>query len=130
MHVHIKYTYSEKGTRNGRIYPPEVLEKAFNAPAFKELCNNKALPIFSEDSKFISVGTATLEDKRVVAIDGEVFDPTYIKLLEDFKESIAFTLAGTGEVEYKDDKAIVTEVSFTHAVFSPCPAVDIKERCY
>lgn len=130
MKVSMKYAYPEKGTRNGRIYPPEVLEKAFNEPAFKELCNTKALPILSEDNKFIGMGTAMLEDKRVVAIDGEVFDSTYIKLLKDFKDSVAFTLAGTGAVEYTDDKAVVTEVDFTHAMFTPCPAVDIKERCY
>ena len=126
----MKYAYSEKGTRNGRIYPPEVLEKAFNEPAFKELCDTKALPILSEDNKLIGMGTATLEDKRVVAIDGEVFDSTYIKLLKDFKDSVAFTLAGTGAVEYTDNKAVVTEVGFTHAMFTPYPAVDIKERCY
>lgn len=30
MRVTIKYAYSENGTRNGRIYSQEVLEKAFN----------------------------------------------------------------------------------------------------
>lgn len=130
MKVSMKYAYPEKGTRNGRIYPPEVLEQAFNEPAFKELCNTKALPILSEDNKLIGMGTATLEDKRVVAIDGEVFDSTYIKLLKDFKDSVAFTLAGTGVVEYTDDNAVVAEVDFTHAIFTPYPTVDIKERCY
>ena len=130
MKVTMKYAYPEKGTRNGRIYPPEVLEKAFNAPAFKELCNTKALPILSEDNKLIGMGTATLEDKRVVAIDGEVFDSTYIKLLKDLKDSVVFTLAGTGAVEYTDDKAVVTEVAFTHAMFTPCPAVDRQEIQY
>ena len=130
MKVSIKYAYPEKGTRNGRIYSPEVLEKAFNEPAFKELCSTKALPILSEDNKLIGMGTATLEDKRVVAIDGEVFDSTYTKLLKDFKDSVAFTLVGTGSVEYTDDKAVVTEVDFTHAAFTPCPAVDCKEIYY
>jgi hypothetical protein len=127
MRVSMKYAYPEKGTRNGRVYPPEVLEKAFNEPAFKELCSTEALPILSEDNKFIGTGTATLEDKMVVTIDGEIFDSTYIKLLKDFKDSVAFTLAGTGAVEYTDDKAVVTEVDFTHAMFTPCPAVDCKE---
>ena len=130
MRVTMKYAYPEKGTRNGRIYSQEVLEKAFNEPAFKELCSTKALPILSEDNKFIGIGTATLEDKRVVAIDGEIFDSTYIKLLKDFKDHAAFTLVGTGAVEYTDNKAVVTEVNFTHAMFTPYPAVDIKERCY
>lgn len=126
----MKYAYPEKGTMNGRIYPPEVLEKAFNKPAFKELCNTKALPILSKDNKLIGLGTATLEDKRVVAIDGEVFDSTYIKLLKDFKDSVAFTLAGTGTVEYTEDKAVVTEAKFTHAMFTPYPAVDGTEIQY
>ena len=130
MKVSMKYAYPEKGTRNGRIYPPEVLEKAFNEPAFKELCSTKALPILSEDNKLIGIGMATLEDKRVVAIDGEVFDSTYTKLLKDFKDSVAFTLVGTGSVEYTDDKAVVTEANFTHAMFTPCPAVDCKEIHY
>ena len=130
MRVTVKYTYPEKGTRNGRIYSQEVLEKAFNKPAFKELCGTKALPILSEDDKFIGTGTATLEDKRVVVIDGEIFDSTYIKLLKDFKDRAAFTLAGTGVVEHTDDKAVVTEVAFTHAMLTTCPAVDCKEIQY
>lgn len=130
MRVTVKYAYPEKGTRNGRIYPQEVLEKAFNEPAFKELCETKALPILSEDNKFIGMGTAMFEDKRVVAIDGEIFDSTYIKLLKDFKDRAAFTLAGTGAVEYTDDKAVVTEVAFTHAMFTSYPTVDCKEIQY
>ena len=130
MRVTMKYAYPEKGTRNGRIYSQEVLEKAFNEPAFKELCGTKALPILSEDNKLIGIGTATLEDERLVAIDGDIFDSTYIKLLKDFKDSVAFTLAGTGAVEYTDDKAVVTEVDFTHAMFTPCPAVDGTEIHY
>ncbi len=130
MKVSMKYAYPEQGTRNGRVYPPEVLEKAFNKPAFKELCSTKALPILSEDNKLIGIGTATLENYRVVAVDGEVFDSTYIKLLKDFKDSVAVTLAGTGAVEYTDDKAVVTEVDFTHAMFTPCPAVECINKIY
>ncbi len=125
MQVHMKYAYPEQGTRNGRVYPPDVLEKAFSEPAFKEACMNNTLPIVSEDEKLIGMGTATLEDLRVVEVRGDIFDPTYIKLLKDFKDSVVFTLAGTGAVEYTDDKAVVTEVDFTHAMFTPCPAVDV-----
>ncbi len=127
MKVHIKYAYPEQGTRNGRVYPPEVLEKAFSEPAFREACINKALPIVSEDNQLIGMGTATLKNGRAVLIDGEVFNPTYIKLLKVCKDSVAFTLAGTGAVEYTDDKAVVTEVNFTHAMFTPCPAVDVYD---
>ena len=131
MKVHMKYAYPESGTRNGRFYSPEVLEKAFNEPAFKEACMNTALPIVSEDEKLIGMGTAKLEDYRVVNIDGDIFDPTYIKLLKDFKDSVAFTLAGTGSVEYANDKVVVTKVNYTHAMFTPYPAVDVydKEFC-
>lgn len=131
MKVHMKYAYPEHGTRNGRFYSSGVLVKAFNEPAFKELCVNKALPILSEDQKLIGMGTAKLEDYRVVSIDGDIFDPTYIKLLKDFKDIAALTLAGTGMIECIDDKTVITKADFTHAMFTPYPAVDIydKEFC-
>ena len=131
MKVHMKYAYPEHGTRNKRIYPPEVLEKAFNEPAFKEACMNVELPIVSEDNHFIGMGTAKLEDGRVVTIDGEISHPTYIKLLSDYKDKASFTLYGTGAVEYTDDKAVVTDVKFISAMFTPNPAVDVcsKEFC-
>lgn len=131
MRVHMKYAYPEQGTCNGRIYPQEVLEKAFNEPAFKEACMNTELPIVSEDNHWIGMGTAKLEDGRVVTIDGKISHPTYIELLSDYKYSTAFTLYGTGTVEYTDDKAVVTDVNFISAMFTPNPAVDIidKEFC-
>ena len=131
MKVRMKYAYPEQGTRNRRVYSPEVLEKAFNEPAFKEACMNTELPIVSEDNHWIGVGTAKLEDGRVVTIDGEISHPTYIKLLSEHEDKAAFTLYGTGEVEYTDDKAVVSEVKFLSAMFTPCPAVDVldKEFC-
>ena len=131
MKITCKYTYPENGTRNKRIYSPEVLEKAFNEPAFKEACMNAWLPIVSEDNHWIGIGTAKLEDGRVVTIDGEISHPTYVKLLSDYKDKASFTLYGTGAVEYTDDKAVVTEVKFISAMFTPNPTVDIydKEFC-
>ena len=123
MQVSVKYTYPENGTRNGRIYPPEVLEKAFSAPAFVEHCENQTLPVVSEDTKLIGIGTASLEDYRVVTIDAEVFDPTYTKILKEFPDTVGITLAGIGTVKYADDKAVVTDIDFTHAMFTPYPAV-------
>lgn len=76
------------------------------------------------------MGTATLEDYKVVRVDAEIFDSTYIKILKESKNSSALTLAGTGAVEYTDDKAIVTVVDFTHAMFTPCPAVEVNEIQY
>lgn len=128
MKVHMKYTYPENGTRNGRIYPPDVLEKAFNEPAFKEACMNVELPIVSEDNHFIGMGTAKLEDGRVVIIDGEISHPTYIKLLSAYKDKASFTLYGTGAVEYTDDKAVVTDVKFISVMFTPNPAVDVYDK--
>ena len=125
MKVQMKYMYPEKGTRNGRVYSQEVLEKAFNQPAFKEACMNTELPIVSEDNHWIGIGTAKLEDGRVVVIDGEISHPTYIKLLRECEDKVAFTLFGTGSVEYTDDKTVVTEVKFTSAMFTPNPAVDV-----
>lgn len=125
MKITCKYVYPETGTRNGRFYPREVLEKAFNAPTFKEACENIEVPIVSEDNHWIGVGTAKLEDGRVVTIDGEISHPTYVKLLSDYKDKAFFTLYGTGAVEYTDDKAVVTEVKFISAMFTPNPAVDI-----
>ena len=130
MRITMKYAYPEKGTRNGRIYPPEVLEKAFNEPSFKERCISNSVPVTSDDGKLIGIGTATLEDYKVVRIDAEIFDPAHVKILREFKDKAVFTLAGTGSVEYTDDKAVVTEVNFTHAMFTPCPAVDYKEIQY
>ena len=131
MKVRMTYAYPEQGTRNRRVYSQEVLEKAFNEPAFKEACMNAELPIVSEDNHWIGIGTAKLEDGRVVIIDGEISHPTYVKLLSDYKDKASFTLYGTGAVEYADDKAVVTEVKFTSAMFTPHPAVDVydKEFC-
>ena len=131
MKVHMKYAYPEHGTRNKRIYPPEVLEKAFNESAFKEACENIVLPIVSENNHLIGIGTAKLEDGRVVTIDGEISHPTYIKLLRECEDSTAFTLYGTGKVESVDNKLEVTEVKFISAMFTPNPTVDVydKEFC-
>ena len=131
MKVRIKYAYPEQGTRNGRVYSQEVLEKAFNETAFKEACMNVGLPIVSEDNHWIGVGTAKLEDGRVVTIEGEISHPTYVKLLREHEDKVSFTLYGTGAVEYTDDKAVVSEVKFLSAMFTPRPAVDVldKEFC-
>lgn len=61
MKVSMRYAYPEHGTRNGRIYPKEVLEKAFNESAFKDACLNNELPIVSEDNHFIGMGKQSLK---------------------------------------------------------------------
>mgnify|MGYP007037151529 CR=1 FL=1 len=53
MKITCKYTYPETGTRNGRVYSREVLEKAFNDPVFKGYNESKAIPVKSEYDDFI-----------------------------------------------------------------------------
>lgn len=124
MKVSIKYAYPEKGTRNGRIYSPEVLEKAFNESAFKELCLAKALPIKDEAGELIGIGTAYLEDGRVVAIDAEVFSPPHIKAIKAAERSFGFTLAGYGNTVHKNGIEVVTDFTIDSAMLCAHPAVD------
>jgi hypothetical protein len=131
MKVITKYVYPSEGTRNGRVYPADVLEKAFSEPAFKELCTTKAIPVKSEYHDLIGYATANLEDDRVVTVDAEVFDPTYIKAIREAGDSIGFTLAGTGAVEYKDGgPGIVTEFNVDCAMLYSRPAVDCITKIY
>lgn len=130
MRVTIKYTYPEKGTRNGRIYSPEVLEKAFNEPAFKERCLANAVPIKDEAGEFIGMGTAYLEDGRVVTIDAEVFSPPHIKAIKAAERSFGFTLAGHGNTVYKNGIEVVTDFTIDSAMLCEYPAVDCSMEVY
>lgn len=130
MRVTIKYAYPEKGTRNGRIYSPEVLEKAFNEPAFKERCLANAVPIKDEAGEFIGVGTAHLEDGRVVTIDAEVFSPAHINALKIAERSVGFTLAGYGNVVHDNGINIVTDFTIESALLCEHPAVDCSMELY
>lgn len=124
MKVSIKYAYPEKGTRNGRIYSSEVLEKAFNESAFKELCLAKALPIKDETGELIGMGTAYLEDGRVVNIDAEVFSPPHIKAIKAAERSFGFTLAGYGNTVHKNGMEVVTDFTIDSAMLCAHSAVD------
>ena len=124
MRVTIKYAYPENGTRNGRIYSQEVLEKAFNEPAFKELCLAKALPIKDEADELIGTGTALLEDGRVVTKDAELFSPAHIKALKVAEHNFGFTLAGYGNVVHNNGVNIVTDFTIDSAILCAHPAVD------
>lgn len=130
MKVTTKYVYPEKGTRNGRVYSREVLEKAFSAPAFTELCENKAIPVKSEYHDLIGYATAYLEDGTAVAVEAEIFHPTYIDALRLANDSIGFTLAGTGAVEYRDDISVVTELNINCVMLYSKPAVDCTTKIY
>ncbi len=124
MRVAVKYAYPEKGTRNGRIYSPEVLEKAFNEPAFKERCLASAVPIKDEAGEFIGIGTASLEDGRVVTIDAEVFSPPHINALKIADRNVGLTLAGYGNVVHRNGVNIVTDFTIDSAMLCTHPAVD------
>ena len=130
MGVTIKYAYPEKGTRNGRIYSQEVFEKAFNEPAFKELCLAKALPIKDEAGELIGVGTAYLKDGRVVTIDAEVFSPPHIKAIKVAERNLGFTLAGYGNVVHNNGVNIVTDFTIESALLCGHSAVDCSMELY
>lgn len=124
MRVTIKYAYPEKGTRNGRIYSPEVLEKAFNELAFKECCITNTVPLKDEAGELIGIGTAYLDDGRVVTIDAEVFSPPHIKAIKAAERSFGFTLAGYGNVVPDNGVNIVTDFTIDSVLLCAHPAVD------
>ena len=130
MKVSMKYAYPEKGTRNGRIYPPEVLEKAFNEPAFKERCLANAVPIKDEAGEFIGMGTARLEDGRVVTIDAEIFSLAHINALKIADRNIGLTLAGYGNVVHRNGVNIVTDFTIDSAMLCAHTAVDCSMEIY
>lgn len=130
MRVTTTYKYPAGGTRNGRVYPPEVLKKAFEEPRFKELCITKSIPVVEyEHDEIIGFATASLEDGNVTTVDASIFDPVYIGILKEISKPIdfGFTLAGTGEFDAHEDKTIITNVTFDKAyLFKKDLAVD----CY
>lgn len=130
MRVTTTYKYPAGGTRNGRVYPPEVLKKAFEDPRFKELCITKSIPVVEyEHDQVIGFATASLEDGNVTTVDANIFDPVYIDILKEISKPIdfGFTLAGTGEFDVQEDKTIITNVTFDKAyLFKKDLAVD----CY
>lgn len=130
MRVTIQYTYPEKGTRNGRIYPPEVLEKAFNKPAFKECCAANAVPIKDGAGELIGMCTAYLNDGRVVTIDAEVFSTPHIKALKAADCNFGFTLAGYGNTEYEPGIEVVTDFTIDSVLLCEHPAVDCSMELY
>lgn len=130
MRVTIKYAYPESGTRNGRVYSQGVLEKAFNEPAFRELCLAKALPVKDEADELIGMGTACLEDGRIVTIDAEVFSPAHIKAIKVAERNFGFTLAGYGNVVHNNGVNVVTDFTIDSALLCEHPAVDCSMELY
>lgn len=129
MRVTTTYKYPAGGTRNGRVYPPEVLKKAFEEPQFKELCVTKSIPVVEyEHDQVIGFATASLEDGNVTTIDASIFDPSYISAFKELSkstDSFGFTLAGTGTTDRREDKTYITDITFDKAnVFTKDLAVD------
>lgn len=135
MRVTTTYKYPENGTRNGRVYSPEVLKKAFEEPSFRLRCITKSIPVIDyDDNKTIGFATAYLEDGTVVTVDASVYDPTYIaafKELSKSTDSFGFTLAGSGLTDCRDGKTYITDVTFDKAyVFTKDLAVDCHTIIY
>ena len=130
MKVIMKYSYPEKGTRNGRIYSPEVLKKAFNEPIFKEHCRTHTVPVTSENGELVGMGTAYLKDGNVVTVDAEVFSPAVINAIKTADRSIGFTLAGYGNVVYRNGANVVTDFNIDSAMLCAHPAVDCTTWIY
>lgn len=131
MRVTTTYKYPAGGTRNGRVYPPEVLKKAFEEPKFKHLCDTESIPVVEyEHDQIIGFATASLEDGNVTTVDANIFDPVYAAILKELTKpatDFGFTLAGTGEYDVHDDKTFITNVTFDKAyLFKKDLAVD----CY
>lgn len=135
MRVTTTYKYPAGGTRNGRVYSPDVLKKAFTEPKFKHLCDTKSIPVVEyERDQVIGFATASLEDGNVTTIDASIFDPSYISAFKELSkstDSFGFTLAGTGTTDCVEDKTYITDVTFDKAyVFTKDLAVDCHTRIY
>ena len=129
MKITCKYAYPETGTRNGRVYSREVLEKAFNDPVFKEYNESKAIPVKSEYDDFIGLASAQLAGDTVT-VAAEIVNTTYTEAFKVAPENISFTLAGHGNTVYKDedDVAIVTDFTIDSVLVSSNAAVDCQTK--
>ena len=125
MKIICKYTYPETGTRNGRVYSREVLEKAFNDPVFKEYNESKAIQVKSEYDDFIGLASAQL-DGNTVTVEADIINTTYTEVFKVAPENISFTLAGRGNTVHKDDVAIVTDFTIDSVLVSSNVAVDCQ----
>ena len=132
MRVTTRYKYPKSGTRNGRVYPPEVLKKAFAEPQFKELCDTNTIPVIDyEQDHVIGFATASLEDDNVTTVDASIFDLAHIEAFKSLwktnKSSFGFTLAGSGLADYREGKTYITDVTFDRAyIFTEDLAVDCQ----
>ena len=114
--VKIKITYDySKPTANGRIYSEKVLKEAFNSPAFKELCEHKAVPIL--DDRYNILGAAEFDlNKQEVTGYGVISNPSLIDAIRNNSEKFAVTLAGYGNFTYNESSefAIIDDFKISH----------------
>ena len=131
LKIRTRYAYPEEGTRNGRIYSAEVLEKAFNERFFKECCDSSFIPVTDEAGDFLGYATARLENKNTVIVEAEIYYGPYFDILKELEDdSIGFILAGHGDVEYRDNKCFVLKADFDRAVLTKASAVDYTTKIF
>ena len=128
--IKVKTSYSYKGNRNNRVYPKEVLEKAFNEPYFKELCSDACVPVLTEAAEIIGYADVRLSDDEVITVNAEIYSPAYINIIKETYENIGFILAGRGNVEQLGVKFVVKNVIFNRVMFCEHPAVNFFTEIY
>lgn len=124
-----KYSYPERGTKNGRIYPPDVLKEAFSSWFFKEQCDRHFIPVRDEADEFLGYATARLESENTVIVEVDVYPGPYIDILKELEDdSFGFILAGHGEVDHQEDKDVVLKADFDRVILTKNPAVDFTTK--
>lgn len=113
--IKIMYDYS-KPTANGRIYSEKVLKEAFNSPAFKELCEHKAVPILDDTYNILGAAEFDLNKQEVTGY-GVIANPSLIDTIRNNPEKFAVTLAGSGHFTYNESSefAIIDDFKISHA---------------
>ena len=87
MKLKVSYTYPDGPTLNGNIYSQEVLDAAFEEPAFKKMNEAKAIPVLgTTQGPPIGFAFATLDGKKV-KLDINIHDKVYEKLLQDIYDT-------------------------------------------
>jgi hypothetical protein len=131
LKVCTKYTYPESGTRNNRVYPQEVLEKAFEEYLFKKCCEQSFIPVKTADDEFLGYATAKLENGNTITIEADIWSGPYFDILKEMEDdSMGFILAGVGHTEIRDNKHVVIDVSFDRVELTSNPAVDYTTKIY
>ena len=131
LKVRTRYTYLKSGTRNNRVYTPEVLEEAFNKYLFKKCCERNFIPVKTADDEFLGYATARLEHGNTITIEADIWGGPYFDILKTLEDdSVGFILAGAGHTELQEGKHVVTDVSFDRVELTPHPAVEYATKIY